>query len=124
MDRIQYHLDEAEERLGSAMLLLEKGYYKDAVNRAYYCMYNAARALLLTMDISPKTHKGLIAKFGQEFMKMEKEARDYATILSKAEDLREIADYGIYKEISRELAESTVDDAERFLEKIREVLRG
>ena len=121
LDRIQYHLDEAEERLGSAMLLLEKGYYKDAVSRAYYCMYNAARALLLTMDISPKTHKGLISKFGQEFMK---EARDYATILSKAEDLREIADYGIYKEISRELAESTVDDAERFLEKIREVLRG
>ncbi len=106
------------------MLLLEKGYYKDAVSRAYYCMYNAARALLLTMDISPKTHKGLISKFGQEFMKMEKEARDYATILSKAEDLREIADYGIYKEISRELAESTVDDAERFLKKIREVLRG
>jgi len=107
------------------MLLLEAGYYKDAVSRAYYCMCNAARALLLTMDISPKTHKGLISKFGQEFMKMEKEARDYAGILSKAEDLREMADYGIYKEISRELAESTVDDErERFLKKIREVLRG
>lgn len=123
MDRIVYHLEEAEEKLSSARLLLESGYFKDAVSRAYYCMYNAARALLLTKDISPKTHKGLIAKFGEEFIKMEDEAKDYATILHKAEDMREMADYGVYKEISREMAESAVDDAESFLKKIREVLK-
>lgn len=91
MDRIVYHLEEAEEKLNSARLLLESGYFKDAVSRAYYCMYNAARALLLTKDISPRTHKGLIAKFGEEFIKMEEEAKSYATILHKAEDLREMA---------------------------------
>ncbi len=53
------------------------------------------RALLLTKDVSPKTHKGLIAKFGEEFMKMEDNARSYATILHKAEDMREMADYGV-----------------------------
>ncbi len=63
LDRVQYYLEEADEKLDSAKLLLENGYFKDAVSRAYYCMYNAARALLLTKDISPKTHKGLIAKF-------------------------------------------------------------
>lgn len=31
-------------------------------------MHFAARALLLTKDITPKTHKGLIAKFGLEFI--------------------------------------------------------
>ncbi len=48
-------------------------------------MYNAARALLLTKDISPKTHRGLISKFGEEFMKMEDEAKNYAAILHKAD---------------------------------------
>ncbi|NJD77937.1 MAG: HEPN domain-containing protein [Candidatus Methanoperedens sp.] len=100
MDRIQCHLEESKEKLDSAKLLLENEYFKDAVSRAYYCMYNAARALLLTKDMSPKTHKGLISKFGEEFMKMEDDARSYATSLHKAEDLREMADYGLYKEIS------------------------
>jgi uncharacterized protein (UPF0332 family) len=110
LDRIEYHLEEAQEKLDFAKFLLEGGYFKDAVSRAYYCMYNAARAMLLTKDISPKTHKGLIIKFGEEFNKMEENARHYATILHKAEDLRE-------------MAESAVDDAEIFLKKIREVLK-
>lgn len=74
LDRVQCYLEEANEKLDSAKLLLENEYFKDAVSRAYYCMYNAARALLLTKDVSPKTHKGLIAKFGEEFMKMEDDA--------------------------------------------------
>ncbi len=123
MDRIQCHLEEAEEKLASANLLLQNGYFKDAVSRAYYCMYNAARALLLTKEISPKTHKGLISKFGEEFMKMEDDAKNYAAILHKGEDLREMADYGVFKEISRDMAESVIDDAELFLKKIREVLK-
>ncbi len=55
----------------------------------------------LTKDISPKTHRGLISKFGEEFMKMEDEAKNYAAILHKAEDLREMADYGVFKEMSK-----------------------
>ena len=31
-------------------------------------MYPAARALLLTKDISPKTHKGVISELGKEFL--------------------------------------------------------
>lgn len=123
LDKVQCHLEEAEEKLDSAKLLLQNGFFKDAVSRAYYCMYNAARALLLTKDISPKTHKGLISKFGEEFMKMEAEAKNYASILHKAEDLREMADYAVYKEISGDMAESVIDDAELFLKKIREVLK-
>ncbi len=123
LDRIPCYLEEAEEKLDSAKLLLQNGYFKDAVSRAYYCMYNAARALLLTKDMSPKTHRGLISKFGEEFMKMEDEAKNYAAILHKAEDMREMADYGVYKEISRDMAENVVDDAELFLKKIREVLK-
>ena len=37
--------------------------------------------------------------------------------------LREMADYGVNKEMSRDMAETVVDDAELFLKKIREVLK-
>ncbi|MFQ6135681.1 MAG: HEPN domain-containing protein [Candidatus Hydrothermarchaeales archaeon] len=123
MDKVEYHLKEAEERLEAAKILLENKRIKDAISRAYYCMYHAARALLLTKDLSPKTHKGVIQKFGEEFVKTEKISREYSSILSKAEELREFADYDVVREFSLEEAESVVEDAEKFLSEIKEFLK-
>ncbi|MDD1730328.1 MAG: HEPN domain-containing protein [Methanospirillum sp.] len=54
----------AQETLDAAEYLLKGGYYNDAVSRAYYGMFYAARALLAYRDIHPKGHKGLILHFG------------------------------------------------------------
>jgi uncharacterized protein (UPF0332 family) len=121
LDRVEYHLKEAEEKLESARILLQNCKFKDAISRAYYAMYHAARGLLLTRDISPKTHKGLIQKFGEEFVKTEKLSREYSTMLAKAEDLREMADYDVVAHFSIEEAESVVKNAEHFLEKITRI---
>ena len=47
-----------------------------------------------------------------------------AKSLAKAETLRENADYDIYYEPLEEEAESVIEDAEKFLEWIKEALRG
>ncbi len=36
MDRVDYHIAEAEDRLEAAQLLLQNQKYRDAVSRAYY----------------------------------------------------------------------------------------
>lgn len=59
----------ARETLGAAEYLMRGRYYNDAVSRAYYAMFYAARALLASRDIHPKGHKGLILQFGLEFVK-------------------------------------------------------
>jgi uncharacterized protein (UPF0332 family) len=61
-------LKRAASKLSAAKVLFREGYYDDVVSRAYYSMHFAARALLLTKDIAPKTHKGLVSKFGLEFV--------------------------------------------------------
>ncbi len=124
MDKVDYHIAEAEDRLGAAQLLLQNQKYSDAVSSAYYCMYHAARALLLTKEISPKTHRGLIQKFGEEFVKTEKISREYGTMLAKAEDLREIADYDVVTKIGVEEADSVVEDAEKFLEMVKKFIKS
>ena len=68
MDEIKALLEKAENRLEVSRSLFENGYYGDAVRRAYYCMFFAAKALLLAKNISAKTHRGLIRKFGLEFV--------------------------------------------------------
>jgi len=83
---IEMLIRKAKRRLDAAHHLLGEGFYEDAVSRAYYSMYFAAKALLLKRDITVKIHKGLLSKFGLEY---------YGRALRIAEELREEADYSI-----------------------------
>ncbi|MFQ5800869.1 MAG: HEPN domain-containing protein [Candidatus Hydrothermarchaeales archaeon] len=38
----------AEEKVAAAKHLCSIGYYRDAVSRAYYCMYHAAKAYFVS----------------------------------------------------------------------------
>jgi hypothetical protein len=49
----------------AAEKLFQDGYCKDAVSRAYYAMYHAARAALSIVNVFPKTHEGVVAEFGK-----------------------------------------------------------
>lgn len=69
-----------------------------------------------------KTHKGLLSKFGLEFVEKGVVEKYYGRALRIAEELREEADYSISREISKEEAESIVEDAERFLDRIKEAI--
>ncbi|MEM3871097.1 MAG: HEPN domain-containing protein [Nitrososphaeria archaeon] len=44
--RIREELEAAKKRREAAKLLFEKGLIEDAVNRAYYAFFHAARAML------------------------------------------------------------------------------
>ncbi len=121
-EEVDHLLSQAELRLKAARHLLKSGFYDDAVSRAYYSMYFATSALFLTRNIQVKTHRGLIARFGQEFVEKGLIERHFGRMLRIAEELRSEADYSITREISEEEAAATVEDAEKFLHKAREVL--
>jgi uncharacterized protein (UPF0332 family) len=116
------YIENAEEKLEAAEYLLEGGFYNDAASRAYYSMFYSAKALLSLKEIYPKAHKGLITKFGLEFVKKGFVEEVYGRALSHAKDRREVADYDIEKNISEEEAESIVEDAEKFLVRIKEAI--
>jgi len=116
-------LERAESKLSAAKVLLKEGYYDDAVSRAYYSMYFAARALLLTKDIAPKTHKGLISKFGLEFIDTGFIERTYGRALNVAEEDREDADYSITCEITEEEAKTVIEDAKKFIDRINRAVK-
>jgi len=120
---IELLIGKAKRRLDAAHHLLEEGFYEDAVSRAYYSMYFAARTLLLKRDITVKTHKGLLSKFGLEFVDEGVVEKYYGRALRIAEELREEADYSISREISKEEAEAIVKDAEKFLVRIKEAIK-
>ena len=118
MNEVKLLLERAESKLSAAKMLLSGRYFDDAVSRAYYSMHFAARALLLTKDIATKTHKGLISKFGLEFIDKGFIERTYGRALNTAKEDREEADYSITCEITEEETELVIKDADAFLERI------
>jgi len=66
---VKASLVRAEKALHSARLLAENGELEDAVSRAYYAMFHAARALLFSKGEKPKTHRGTISLFGEKIVK-------------------------------------------------------
>lgn len=91
-------LIKAERAAESAKLLLAAGDFDGACNRAYYAMFDAARATLLSKapTIPPdaaRSHSGLISVFSLQLVKTGFVPVELGRDLNKAEDLRLIADY-------------------------------
>jgi uncharacterized protein (UPF0332 family) len=110
-------LDKAARAAASARLLLNAGDGDGACNRAYYAMFDAARAALLTSagDASEaRTHSGLIAAFGLRLVKPSLVPVELGKALNRVFEIRQAADY-TEQAVSRESAGWAVDQADAFV---------
>lgn len=113
-------LAKADRACQSARALLELKDVDGACNRAYYAMFDSARAALLKCNAAPikqdigKTHRGLINAFSEHLIKNGPISKDLGRLLKRAEEIRLIADY---KSDSVELddAKEMVEQAEIFV---------
>jgi uncharacterized protein (UPF0332 family) len=113
----------AIQALASAKVLLDTGDADGACNRAYYAMFDAARAALLAAgyDIG-KTHKGVLNAFSEHLVKNGPLPKEMGRLLKQAETRRYVADYeGDPVRISD--ASQTVEQAEIFVAGVREKTR-
>jgi hypothetical protein len=90
---VEASLLRAERALSSAKLLLKHGELEDAVSRAYYAMFHAARAILFSKGVKAKTHRGTISLFGEHIVKKGYLSEEYADTLRKTFDLRQKSNY-------------------------------
>ena len=83
------YIQKAEKKLEVAEKLFKSGDYEDAVSRAYYAVFHAAQALLLTEGERAETHKGVVTLFGLIFVKTGKFGKNYGKYLANLKDDRE-----------------------------------
>jgi uncharacterized protein (UPF0332 family) len=86
-----------ERAMRSARMSLREGDPDSAVNRAYYAMFNVARAALLNSGVPegdlPRTHRGVIEAFRNHAVQTGRVDAELASTLSRTESLRLKADY-------------------------------
>jgi uncharacterized protein (UPF0332 family) len=122
-DLIQYRLVSAQEMLRDARVLRENGGSPvSIVNRAYYAVFYAALALLVTADVEPNKHAGVLAKFDELFIRQGIFPKEMSRILHHAFDMRQAGDYQKSRVITEEQAGEVLTSAETFVRTIREKL--
>jgi uncharacterized protein (UPF0332 family) len=115
----------ADKAASSAHYLLELGDTDGAANRAYYAMFNAARAALLASGVAPtasdvsRTHSGLIAAFGQSLVKTDRVPKELGRLLNRALEIRQIADY-TGDSVELDAASLLVQQADHFVAAMRD----
>lgn len=78
----------------SAKVLLDAGDADGACNRAYYAMFDAARAALLASGHEVgKTHRGLLNSFANVLIRNDLVPKEMGRLLKRAETFRYVADY-------------------------------
>ena len=118
------YIQKAEKKLEVAEKLFKSGDYEDAVSRAYYAVFHAAQALLLTEGERAETHKGVVTLFGLIFVKTGKFGKNYGKYLANLKDDRESGDYEIFSYVDKETAETALNESKEFLHETKRYLEG
>jgi hypothetical protein len=123
VSEIESYIEKAKKYLKTANHLLEYGDYDSSVSRAYYSMYYSTRAILLSKDLTPKTHSGLLSLFGKYFIKSDILPKKLAKYLRKGFEARLLGDYNVSVRIQKENAQDLIKNTKRFNDAILDYLR-
>jgi uncharacterized protein (UPF0332 family)/predicted nucleotidyltransferase len=120
---IERLLELAHDSLDAARELFESRseFYGFAASRAYYAMFYAVEAALLSKGLSYSRHTGVIGGFNQHFIRTGIFPIEFHKLLQDAFELRQLGDYGT-EPFPREKAESILQDAETFVKAVEEYL--
>ncbi len=120
---ITKRLTRAYKNLDVAKSLFSNEFYEDSVSKSYYTIFFAAKALLLTKNLDPKKHSGVISFFNRHFVKTGEVEKELAEILKFAHKERIGADYDEFYTASPEGVRFQLGNAEKFLQRVKEILQ-
>lgn len=119
----EYRLENARENLALAKELLDKDDFRFAMNRSYYAIFHALRAVNCLDGFDSSKHKGVIAHFNKEHVKNGDFPSDVSKIITSAMEIRQKSDYEDFYVVSKSDAVKQIENAEYIVELIAEYLK-
>ena len=114
-DLAKYRLQKAKEDLNRARRELEVSDYKLALNRSYYAIFHALRAVNTLDGFDSSKHSGVIAHFNQYHVKNNDFPPDVSKKIAAAMNVRQASDYDDFFIASKKEAEKQVDVANEIV---------
>lgn len=117
------HLKKAERFIEAAEHDFNDDFFDTAVSHAYYAMHHAAKAMLLLLDESPKTHAGVINVLLKKVGELQGLEEEDVKALGRAFNRRVEVDYAVELEPpEKEVAEETLLSAREFVLKAKKIV--
>jgi uncharacterized protein (UPF0332 family) len=112
-------LGRAEVCLREAEVLRASGLPYGAASRAYYAVFHAARALLVSRGLEPASHRGVVSLIGEHYVRSGVLSAEQGRMVSRMQRDREDADYQVGSVFTDDQAAEAVRSAQRFIEAVR-----
>lgn len=123
-DLSKYRFARAEEELENAIAMMEARRYKLALNRSYYAIFHAMRAVNVLDPFDSSKHSGIIAHFNQYHVKNGDFPKAASKIIRNASEMREHADYEDFFVASKQEAEEQVQFSRTFIQYVKQYLEN
>lgn len=123
-DLTKYRIELAKERFEISKSLLDDGHYKDSINRSYYSIFSAVRALLAEEEVDFKKHSAVIGYFRKNYIKTGIFDKKFSSYIGSAFDTRNDCDYEDFVFISKAEAETQYNRAVEFYEAVKNYLEN
>lgn len=123
-DLTKYRLERSAEFLEESKMLLENGSFKGSINRSYYAIFTAVRALLAEKEVDFKKHSAIISYFRREYIRLERFDKKYSDYIGDAFRFRNNSDYADFFIVSREETEAQYNHAVEFYGAIKNYLEN
>ncbi|MFH1052437.1 MAG: HEPN domain-containing protein [bacterium] len=120
---IQYRLDKAEETLSDTQVLFDLEKFGSCINRLYYAAFYSLNALLLSHNLTSKTHKGVRNLFLIEFVNKGLIAKEWSTFYSLLFNSRMECDYKDLYVPDPEIIREWLDKSYQFLDLIKGLIK-
>ena len=115
-------LEQAEQCIRSAKLLIENDDYKGAANRSYYAIFHCMRSVLALEQVDFKKHSGVSSYFRNQYIKTRVFDSKLSDIIADAFEIRNDSDYNDFFVISKEDVEQQIQNAELFYNTVKNYL--
>lgn len=114
----EYRLSKSKSDLEAAKILFQSNLFAQSVNRSYYSIFHAVRAMLAFDRFDSKKHSGIIAYFNEHYIKTGFIEKEYSVYLMSAERIRTESDYDDLFVASKDQAEKQIENAKKFIMRI------
>ena len=118
----KYRYQTSVDNLDTAKINMREEKYKQAVNRSYYAIFHAIRAITALDGFDSRKHSGIISYFNREYVKKEIFPKRDSKIIDMAFKTRENADYQDFYVISKSDTEEQINNAEEFICRVYDYL--
>ncbi len=114
----KYRFERAKEMLDASKENLEIGQYRTSLNRSYYALFHAMRAVNVLKGYDSSKHSGVIAYFNKNFLKEKLLDRSLYIIIKDTSYLREKSDYDDFFVASFQEAQKQLQNANTFIDSV------